>query len=259
MVKVFSDLRDSQAERAAQRQAAWQERRLVMAKYLSSAVWRAKSRRAFLIWRAIGWGFTAGPLAGRIWSNSLHGSATFVLTWLIQDLAALGFAYAAVIRGTAIAQNRRVKRVGHHLGYQHVDTSVEANGIDNPEWPGCREHWYEIVPVTQAVNRAESLLRRDKPSKPRKRRWIVRQLIAWKLIPRKWLAWVKPPRSHYWSYLIRTLIAIALVRFWWVWAGFTVAVWAEGAVSTHMWMGWALWPAGASSVLWWLVMVGHRI
>lgn len=226
--------REANAEARRQR---WVDSRQAMARYLASKAWYDKRDRAFLVWRCLGWAITAGPLAA-FWffPQRLHGEARILLAWPVQDFAGLGFLYAATIRGLALSQHRRLHRVGHHLGYQHVDTSVEANGIDNPEWPGCRERWYEILPVTQSVNRTESLLRRDRPSAPRKRRWIVRKTIAWKLVPRKWLAWIKPSRSHYWPYLRRTLIAVAVVRFWWVGVGFSAAVWAWGWAATWTWM-----------------------
>ena len=220
-------------ERAEAQRQKWVDSRQAMARYLASKAWYDKRDRAFVIWRCLGWAITAGPLAA-FWFFPVHlyGEARILLSWPVQDVALFGFAYAVSVRLIVAGRSRRLKRVGHHLGYQHVDTSVEANGVDNPEWPGCKERWYEIVPVTQAVNRAESLLRRDRPSPPRRRRWLVRKLVPW----------AKPPRSHYWSYLRRTLLAVALVRFWWAGVAF--------GGSVYWW--------GFTPTLGWLEQVGHR-
>jgi len=189
--------------RAAVRREAWVASRQSMADYLRSPEWYAKRDRAFIIWRCIGWTVTAGPLAAFwLFADSLHGSARILLAWPIQDFAVFGFVYAGWVRLLS-SRNGRLKRVGHHIGYTHVDT---ARGI-------YRERWYEIVPATQAVNRTESLLRHDRPS------------------------------PGFWPYLRRTLVAVALVRFWWV------AVVFGGLV--YWW--------GFSPTLTWLEQVGHRL
>lgn len=212
------------------RRQTWLKTRSKMADYLASPEWKAKRHRAFLIWRVLGWLTTLGLVAVRLFAAPyLYGNARILLAWPIQDVAVLGALYAAAIRLSSASRGRPLYRVGHHLGYDHVDTSEAANGVDNVTWPGCTERWFEIVPVTERVNRMESRLRHDRPS------------------------------PGFGRYLRRTLIALALVRFWWVWIGLVVAVWADGALATHAWMGTALWLRGGSTVLGWLEAVGRRV
>jgi len=75
------------------------------------------------------------------------------------------------------------------------------------------EHWWDITPQSRGVNWGEKFLRRFLPG----------------------------PKAH--RYLTRTLIAVALCRFWWVGVGFGLAWWHWGLANT----------------LGWLQMVGHRI
>lgn len=75
------------------------------------------------------------------------------------------------------------------------------------------EHWWDITPQSRGVNWGEHFLRRFLPG----------------------------PKAH--RYLIRTLIAVAVLRFWWAGVALGLAV--------RFW--------GLSSTLAWLGMVGHRI
>jgi hypothetical protein len=201
-----------------------------MGRYLQSAEWYAKRDRAFVIWRCIGWGLCAGLLVARVEASHLSGLVAFLggthlygwlnlllvivaqglaavllvaLTAPAQLLAVFSLAYAASIRLVAASLHYRMKRVGHHLGYTHVDTKNEV----------YTERWYEIVPVTERVNKMEWRLRGGKPS------------------------------PGFGRYLRRTVIAIGIVRFWWMGVAFAAA---------WYWFGW-------SPVVAWLGVVGHRV
>ena len=76
-----------------------------------------------------------------------------------------------------------------------------------------REHWWDITPQSRGVNWGEKFLRRFLPG----------------------------PKAH--RYLTRTLIAVALCRFWWVGVAFGLSWWHWGLANTLAWLG----------------MVGHRI
>jgi hypothetical protein len=204
---------DNRAARVVARQEAWLSERQAMSDYLHSPEWYDKRDRAFFIWRSLGWLAAAGPLVARLWfAADLHGLATLLLVAPLQMVCAVGFAYAAAVRGLAIAAGRPLKRVGHHLGYTHVDTHRRI----------YTERWYEIVPVTEAVNKMEHTLRRGKPS-PGFRR-----------------------------YLTRTLIAIAILRFWWLWGT------ATGAAVLISYRAGDLWT-GPLRVLAFVVALYHRL
>lgn len=163
-MKVFAGIQDSRE--------AWTSERAQYGAYLSSPEWRAKRDRAFIIWRGLGWFLTAGPLVLRLWFPvALTGAATLLLAWPAQVLAAFGLAYAATIRGTALAQNRRLRREGNHLfGYGSLN----------------HERWWDIIPGTRGVNWGEHFLRRFLPG-PKAHRYFLRTVIA-ALVMRFW--WV---------------------------------------------------------------------
>lgn len=220
MARAFAGVWATQVDRAAERREAWQAQRQNMATYLSTPEWRDKRDRAFRIWRALGWTSAGGLLVARMhFVASLHGNAQVLLAWPVQDLAAFGFGYALTLRVVAMSTHHRMRRVGHHIGYDHIDTKNEV----------YTERWYEIWPVTETVNRTESLLRWDKPG-----RGLVRICRKKPHIRRG-----KPGTG----YLLRTLVAAAVLRFWWAGVAF----------------GLAWWHWGLSSTLTWLGMVGHRI
>lgn len=195
--------RDSHAQRQVSREEQWRAQQDAMRRYLSSREWFAKRDRAFILWRCLGWGLCLGLLVARLESSHLFGGARVLLLAPVQILAVFALTYATTFRLVATALHYRMKRVGHHLGYTHVDTKNEV----------YTERWYEIVPVTERVNKMEWRLRRGKPS------------------------------PGFGPYLRRTIIAIALCRFWWVAVVF----------------GTAWWRFGLSNVVAWLGLIGHRI
>src|SRR4029077_18817228 len=170
MAKVLGRTWVSREEWAAQRQAAWQAQRQNMTTYLSSKEWRDKRDRAFVIWRVLGWTLTGGLLLVRLrFPTDLYGNARVLLAWPLPLLAAFGFGYALTLRSVSALTHHRMHRVGHHIGYAHLDTENEV----------YTERWYEIVPVTETVNRTESLLRGDKTARQVKKPKGLIRLLFW--------------------------------------------------------------------------------
>jgi hypothetical protein len=159
-----------------------------MAAWLADPRFRRRARRATVIWRGIGWVLVAGPLTVRLFGLALPAGTWLVDSWLVQELAALGLAYAATWRVGAQALHYRIKREPMHLfGYR---------GILG------REKWWHLVPGSRGVNKLEYRLRRGKPQKGRK--------------------------LYHWRYFRRTVLAALIGRFWWAALALGGAVWWWG-------------------------------
>lgn len=236
-MKVFARIQDSREHHDAE----WRQSKVEMAEWLADPRFRRKARRATRIWRGIGWALVAGPLAVRFLGLPLPADFALVDSWPVQDLAAFGFAYAATWRFGAEMLHSRIRREPMHLfGYR---------GILG------HERWFHLIPGSRGVNKLEYRLRGGKAQK-RPRRYRGRffrhiRAVA-SLVSRFW-------RAYHWAYFRRTVVAALIARFWWVAVVLVAATWTEGVLATHMTWGWALWHPGASNVLTWFEMAGHRV
>jgi hypothetical protein len=196
--------------------------------------WAPRRDRAILIWRGIGWTATAGPVAARLLPVGLR---TFqVLLAMFVGLASPGFG-GSVVAEALIANTHLTVLTGSArlllawpvqilaafgLAYALTIRLTALASHHRLKRAGghlfgykhlYREHWWDITPQSRGVNWGEKFLRRFLPG----------------------------PKAH--RYLTRTLIAVALCRFWWVGVAFGLSWWHWGLANTLAWLG----------------MVGHRI
>jgi hypothetical protein len=156
---------------------------LEYAMYRRSPKFRAKVRRANLIWRSLGWTATAGPLI----AHALHYGIwpTPVLTACL-----LGVAYTLIVKAAGyLAKGAGSRKAGkrepqHLFGYGKLG----------------HEHWWNLIPVSPGVNWMENaLLFGGHRSKRHKWRTFWRTIIAALLVRSWWVLGASAAAMWYWS------------------------------------------------------------